>query len=75
MFAIWVVCGWVAIYNQLCWQMEEEPLGPFSYNYLKAVHHFETLALEGQDLHFHPHKLTAASLEASEREVTSLAEL
>lgn len=55
--------------------MEEEPLGPFSYNYLKAVHHFETLALEGQDLHFHPHKLTAACLEASEREVTSLAEL
>ncbi len=45
--------------------MEEEPLGPFSYNYLKAVHSFETLALEGQDLNFHPHKLTAVTVESS----------
>lgn len=27
---------------------EEDTLGPFNYNYIKAVHHFESLALEGQ---------------------------
>lgn len=42
---------------------DEDPLGPFSYNYIKAIHHFETLAFEGQELHFHHQKLEVNSSE------------
>jgi hypothetical protein len=55
--------------------MDEDPLGSFSYNYIKAVHCFETAAIEGQELHFHHQKLQVTSNEHSEREVGSLTEL
>jgi hypothetical protein len=46
---------------------EEDPLGPFNYNYVKAVQYFETLALEGQELNFHHFKLQVNGSEDNER--------
>jgi|LakMenE01Jun11ns_1017448.scaffolds.fasta_scaffold5918555_1 hypothetical protein len=46
---------------------EEDPLGPFNYNYVKAVQYFETLALEGQELNFHHYKLQVNGSEDNEK--------
>ena len=52
-----VIFIWHFIIYLLIGMQEEDPLGSFNYNYVKAVQHFEMLALEGQELNFHHFKL------------------